>query len=57
MRMKMVLSSFSLNKGHDLGNGWATGLIYELEYTRSKVYSPYVSGLRKTLLSTALDHI
>ena len=40
---------FSLNKGHDLGNGWATGLIYELEYTRSKVYSPYVSGLRKKL--------
>lgn len=40
---------FSLNKGHDLGNGWATGLIYELEYTRSKVYSPDVSGLRKNL--------
>lgn len=39
----------SLNKGKDLGNGWATGLIYELEYTNSKVYSPYVSGLRKTL--------
>ncbi|MBE4587330.1 porin [Vibrio navarrensis] len=40
---------FSLNKGFDLGNGWATGAIYELEYTRSKVFSPYASGLRKEL--------
>ncbi|ELJ8549115.1 porin [Vibrio cholerae] len=40
---------FSLNKGFDLGNGWATGAIYELEYTNSKVFSPYVSGLRKEL--------
>ncbi|MBJ6899977.1 porin, partial [Vibrio cholerae] len=30
-------------------NGWATGAIYELEYTNSKVFSPYVSGLRKEL--------
>ncbi|KGK19397.1 porin [Vibrio navarrensis] len=40
---------FSLNKGFDLGNGWATGAIYELEYTRSKVFSPSASGLRKEL--------
>ncbi len=40
---------FSLNKGFSLSNGWATGLIYELEYTESKVYSPYVDGLRKGL--------
>ncbi|NOI64669.1 porin [Vibrio sp. 99-8-1] len=39
---------FSLNKGYDLSNGWGTGLIYELEYTKSKVYSPNVKGLNKT---------
>lgn len=45
---------FSLNKGYDLSNGWATGLIYELEYTDNKVYSPYVSGLRKNLAEHSL---
>ncbi|MCG6234485.1 porin [Vibrio furnissii] len=40
---------FSLNKGFYLADGWTTGLIYELEYTRSKVFSPYVSGLHKDL--------
>jgi hypothetical protein len=40
---------FSIDKGFRLTNGWATGLIYELEYTGSKLYSPYVDGLRKDL--------
>ncbi|OOF13653.1 porin [Salinivibrio sp. PR932] len=40
---------FSIDKGFRLTNGWSTGLIYELEYTDSKLYSPYVDGLRKDL--------
>ena len=28
---------FSINKGFNLGDGWDTGLIYELEYSRGKV--------------------
>lgn len=39
----------SLDKGYKLTSGWAAGMIYELEYTRSKRFSPYVSGLRKEL--------
>lgn len=39
---------FSLNKGLALSNGWGSGLIYELEYTKSKVYTPTVKGLDKT---------
>lgn len=38
----------SLNKGFQLSSGWSTGLVYDLEYISSKVYSPYVTGLRKT---------
>ncbi|HDY8106277.1 TPA: porin [Vibrio vulnificus] len=44
----------SLNKGFDLSNGWATGVIYDLEFTKSKVYSPYVAGLRKELAEHSL---
>ncbi|HDY7618242.1 TPA: porin [Vibrio vulnificus] len=44
----------SLNKGFDLSNGWATGVIYDLEFTKSKVYSPYVTGLRKELAEHSL---
>lgn len=44
---------FSLNKGFDLGNGWATGTIYELEYTNSKVFSLMWVVYAKSSLSTA----
>ncbi|MBN8111819.1 porin [Vibrio vulnificus] len=44
----------SLNKGFDFSNGWATGVIYDLEFTKSKVYSPYVTGLRKELAEHSL---
>ncbi|WCE30854.1 porin [Vibrio sp. SCSIO 43137] len=43
-----VKQLFSLNKGFELSNGWDSGLIYELEHTKSKVYSPNVKGLNKT---------
>ena len=39
----------SLNKGFNLGDGWATGLIYDVEHTESKLHSASVNGLRKTL--------
>ncbi|KIE20184.1 porin [Vibrio sinaloensis] len=40
---------FSIDKGFHFGDGWGTGLIYELEYTRSQLYSTAgVSGLRIT---------
>lgn len=38
----------SINKGFNLSNGWSTGLIYDLEHIRGKVYSPHATGLRKT---------
>lgn len=39
---------FSINKGFELSNGWDSGIIYELEHTKSKLYSPSVKGLNKT---------
>ncbi|SON50017.1 porin [Vibrio tapetis] len=41
----------SLNKGFDLGDGWTTGLIYDLEYTRGKIYS--TSGTKGLGISKA----
>ncbi|CAM4275376.1 porin [Vibrio neonatus] len=39
----------SLNKGFDLGSGWTTGLIYDLEYTSGKIYSTSgTQGLKST---------
>lgn len=43
-----LIHLISLDKGFNLSNGWATGVIYDLEYTKGKVYSPYVTKLRKT---------
>lgn len=34
----------SMNKGFDLSDGWTTGLIYDLEITDSRVFSPYVKA-------------
>ncbi|MDN3697339.1 porin [Vibrio genomosp. F6] len=39
----------SLDKGFNIGGGWATGAVYDIEYTRSQLYSTAgTSGLRKT---------
>ena len=38
----------SLNKGFNLSNGFATGVIYELEYSKTKRHSAYVNDYRKT---------
>ena len=39
----------SLNKGFNIGSGWATGAVYDIEYTRSQIYSTAgVNGLRHT---------
>lgn len=39
----------SLNKGFQLGDGWGTGLIYDIEYSRGKIVtSGGVNGLRTT---------
>ncbi|MEZ8046019.1 porin [Vibrio sp. 10N.237.312.C02] len=39
----------SLNKSFQLGNGWGTGLIYELEYTKGDIVtSAKVDGLKTT---------
>jgi hypothetical protein len=44
----------SLNKGFSLSDGWATGLIYDLEYTKGKIYSPYTTGQRRTTAEHSL---
>ncbi len=40
---------FSANKGFNLGNGWATGVIYEIEFTPTKLHSATVNNHRQTI--------
>lgn len=45
---------FSIDKGLLSANGWDTGIVYEVEYSATKIDSPYVDNLHHTTIDNSI---